>query len=285
MHMITLLRSETAQAKITTDGPAVVIGEKINPTGRKKLAAALQERNLDYVIELATTQVAAGADVLDVNVGVPGLDDVAMLPEVVRLLASVVKVPLCIDTPNPDALAAALPVAPGKPLVNSVNGEEKSLRAILPLVKDRGAAVIGLTMNDAGIPATAEARLAVAGRIIERAAALGIPIEDIVIDPLVLTVGADHQAGAVTLKTIQLVRKEFGVNINLGASNVSFGLPDRHTLNQAFLALAIGQGASCMITDPMKLTPIIRSSDLLLGRDPYAKRFVQYFRAHPPETR
>jgi len=283
--MLTLLRSETAQVKITTDGPAVVIGEKINPTGRKKLAAALQERNLDYVVELATSQVAAGADVLDVNVGVPGLDDVAMLAEVVKLLASVVKVPICIDTPNPEALAAALPVAPGKPLVNSVNGEEKSLRAILPLVKDRGAAVIGLAMDDTGIPATAEARLAVAARIIERAVALGIPIEDIIIDPLVLTVGADHQAAAVTLKTIQLVRKEFGVNINLGASNVSFGLPDRHTLNQAFLALAMGQGASCMITDPMKLTPIIRSADLLLGHDPYSKRYVQYFRAHPPETR
>jgi len=266
-------------------GPAVVIGEKINPTGRKKLAAALQERNYDYVTELATTQVAWGADVLDVNVGVPGLDDVALLPEVVKLIASVVKVPICIDTPNHDALAAALPVAPGKPLVNSVNGEEKSLQRVLPLVKDRGAAVIGLTMDDSGIPATAEARLAVAARIIERATTLGIPIADIVIDPLVLTVGADSNAAAVTLRTIQLVRQEFGVNINLGASNVSFGLPDRQTINQAFLALAIGQGATCMITDPIKLTAIIRAADLLLGRDRYAKRWVSFFRQHPPEIR
>jgi 5-methyltetrahydrofolate--homocysteine methyltransferase len=283
--MQTLLRCETAQVKITSDGPAVVIGEKINPTGRKKLAAALEAHNLDYVVELARSQVAAGADVLDVNVGAPGLDDVALLPEVVRLVASAVKVPLCIDTPNPAALAAALPVVPGRPLVNSVNGEEKSLQTILPLVKDRGAAVIALAMDEAGIPATAEERLKVAGKIIERAAKLGIPVEDIIVDPLVLTVGADQQAGAVTLKAIGLLRQEFGVNINLGASNVSFGLPDRHTLNQAFLALAIGAGATCMITDPMKLTAVIRAADLLLGRDTYAKRWVQYFRAHPPESK
>ena len=283
--METLLRSETTQVTISADGPAVVIGEKINPTGRKKLAAALQTGDLDYVVELARHQVTAGADVLDINVGVPGIDDVALLPQVVKLVAATVDTPICIDTPNIAALAAALPVAPGKPLVNSVNGEEKSLQAVLPLVRDRGAAVIGLTMDDSGIPATAEARLAVAARIIERATRLGIPIEDIIIDPLVLTVGADYHAGAITLRTIQLVRQEFGVNINLGASNVSFGLPDRHTLNQAFLALAIGQGATCMITDPIKLAAIIRASDLLLGHDPHARRFVKYFRAHPPETR
>ena len=282
--METLLYTDNAKVRIGA-GPAVVIGEKINPTGRKKLAAALEARNFDYVIELAMSQVAWGADVLDINVGVPGIDEVALLPEVVKLVASVVKAPICIDTPNYDALAAALPVAPGKPLVNSVNGEEKSLQRILPLVKDRGAAVIGLTMDDNGIPATAEERLAVAARIIERATAMGIPLEDIIIDPLVLTVGADSRAGAVTLKTIQLVRQEFGVNINLGASNVSFGLPDRHTINQAFLALAIGQGATCMITDPMKLTAVIRAADLLLGRDTYSKRWVSFFRQHPPETK
>jgi 5-methyltetrahydrofolate--homocysteine methyltransferase len=281
--METLLSGEKG-VRIAHGRPVVVIGEKINPTGRKKLAAALQEGNLDYVAELATTQVAAGADVLDINVGVAGIDDVALLPKVVKLVASVVKSPLCIDTPNPEALAAALPVAPGKPLVNSVNGDEKSLRTVLPLVKDRGAAVIGLTMDENGIPATAEARLSVAGKIIERAAKLGIPIEDIVIDPLVLTVGADQQAGSVTLATIRLVRQEFGVNINLGASNVSFGLPDRHTLNQVFLALAIGYGATCMITDPMKLTASIRAADLLLGHDHLAKRWLTYFRQHPPQT-
>jgi 5-methyltetrahydrofolate--homocysteine methyltransferase len=283
--METILQSHSLKVTIGGKAPAVVIGEKINPTGRKKLAAALLECNFDYVVELATSQVSWGADVLDVNVGVPGADEVKLLPEVVKLVSSVVKVPLCIDTPNHEALAAALPLAPGKPLVNSVNGDEKSLATVLPLVKDRGAAVIGLAMDETGIPPTAEGRLAVAGRIIERATAMGIPIEDIIIDPLVLTVGADSQAAAITLQTIRLVRQEFGVNISLGASNVSFGLPNRHTINQAFLALAIAEGATCMITDPMKLAAIIRAVDLLLGRDNYAKRWVTYYRQHPTESK
>ena len=283
--METVLQGTGGELKIRVGGNTVVIGEKINPTGRKKLAAALQEGNLEYVVELATGQVAAGADILDVNVGVAGMDEVALLPEVVKMVASVVQVPLCIDTANPDALAAALSVAPGRPLVNSVNGEEKSLQAVLPRVKERGAAVIGLALDENGIPATAEGRLAVAAKIIERAAKLGIALEDVIIDPLVLTVGADQYAGETTLKTIRLLHQEYGININLGASNVSFGLPDRHTLNQAFLALSIAEGATCMITDPAKLTPIIRATDLLLGRDAYARRWVQYFRKHPPESR
>jgi 5-methyltetrahydrofolate--homocysteine methyltransferase len=283
--MNTILRSATTEVCIDAALPFVVIGEKINPTGRKKLAAALEQGNLDYAVELALAQVAAGADVMDVNVGVAGLDDVAVLPLVVKLVAEAVKTPICIDTPNAEALAAALEVVPGKPLVNSVNGEERSLSSVLPLVAGRGAAVIGLVMDENGIPPTAEARLAVADKIIKRATQLGIPIEDIVIDPLVLTVGADHRAASITLDTISLVRKEFGVNINLGASNVSFGLPDRPTLNQAFLALAIDRGATCAITDPMKLTATIRAADLLLGRDARAKRFVTYFRQHPPEAK
>jgi 5-methyltetrahydrofolate--homocysteine methyltransferase len=283
--METILYTDGAQVKIRPGGPVVVIGEKINPTGRKKLAAALEAGSLEPLVELATMQAAWGADVLDVNVGAPGVDETVLLPAAVKLVSSVVKTPLCLDSANPEALAAALPVAPGKPLVNSVNGEEKSLQRVLPLVKERGAAVIGLTMDDNGIPATAQARLALAGRIIDRATAIGIPLEDVVIDPLVLTVGADSHAAAVTLETIQLVRDRFGANINLGASNVSFGLPDRHTINQAFLALAIGMGATCVITDPLKLTATIRAADLLLGRDGYARRWVSYFRQHPPEAR
>jgi len=281
--MQTVLSGAKKQVKIDTEGRVVMIGEKINPTGRKKLAEALTQHNFDYVIELAENQVKAGADLLDVNVGVPGIDDVALMPEVVKLVASVVEVPLCIDSPNPKAVAAALAVAPGKPLVNSVNGEEASLSAILPLIKDRGAAVIGLTLDEAGIPPDVDARVAIAGRILERAARLGIPAEDVIIDPLVLTVGADHAAGKVTLQTIERVRREFGVSINLGASNVSFGLPDRHTINQAFLALAIGAGANCMITDPMKLTGVIRAADLLLGRDAYAAKYIGWFRSLPKE--
>jgi 5-methyltetrahydrofolate--homocysteine methyltransferase len=169
-------------------------------------------------------------------------------------------------------------------LVNSVSGEEASLASVLPLVKDRGAAVIGLAMDDNGIPVDAESRLRVAGRILERAAKSGIPAEDVIIDPLVLTVGADSSAALVTLRTIAMVRREFGVNINLGASNVSFGLPDRHTINQAFLALAIGHGANCLITDPGKLAGIIRAADLLMARDEYAARYIAYFRSLPKET-
>lgn len=283
--MITTLRSATTEVCIDAARPFVVIGEKINPTGRKKLAAALEAGDLDYAVELAVNQVAAGADVMDINVGVPGLDDVTVLPQVIKLVAEAVKTPFCIDTPNPEALAAALKVVPGKPLVNSVNGEERSLTNVLPLVAERGAAVIGLLLDGDGIPPTAEGRLAVADKIIKRAIQAGIALEDIIIDPLVLTVGADHQAARITLDTISLVVREFGVNISLGASNVSFGLPDRHTINQAFLTLAIDRGATCAITDPMKLTATIRAADLLLGRDAHAKRFVTYFRQHPPAAK
>ncbi|MFN2275242.1 MAG: dihydropteroate synthase [Anaerolineales bacterium] len=256
----------------------MIIGEKINPTGRKKLAAQLKERNFEYVRDLALKQVSTGADLLDVNVGVPGEDEEALLPEVCKIVIEAADAPLCIDSANRDALAAALAVVPGKPLVNSVNGEEKSLQAVLPVVKEFGAAVIGLTMDDDGIPNDPEVRLSIAEKIIERAAKLGIPAEDVVIDPLVLTVGADSKAGWVTLQTIELVRREFGANVNLGASNVSFGLPERHTLNQAFLGLAIGAGASCAITDPMKLSLTIRALDLLRGRDDFGGRYIKHFR-------
>ena len=283
--MHTLLRSATTEVTIKTDGPFVMIGEKINPTGRKKLAEALQQRNFDYVRDLALKQVEFGADVLDINVGVPGLDEVSAVVEVIKVVTDATKVPLCIDSPNPKVLNAALKVITGKPLINSTNGEEKTLNAVLPIVKEYGAAVIGLTMDDHGIPSDPAVRLKIAAKIIDRAAQLGIPLEDVVIDPLVMTVGADHMAGANTLKTIELVTKEFGVNINLGASNVSFGLPDRHTLNQTFLALAMGAGASCAITDPIKLGATIRGADLIRGRDTYSKRYIQYCRAHPVEAK
>lgn len=276
--METLVSSGSKESIISTDGPVTVIGEKINPTGRKKLARALREMDLHHVRELARQQAAAGADLLDVNVGVPGLDEVALLPEVVKVVAAEVDLPLCIDTANPEALDAALRVAPGKPLVNSVNGEEVSLQNVLPLVKDRGAAVIGLTMDETGIPADAEARAAIAEKIVERAAQRGIPMNDVVIDPLVLTVGADDKASTVTLRTIELVRERLGVNINLGATNVSFGLPARHILNQAFLTLSIRAGATCMITDVAKLGLSIRAAELLLGRDDFAGQYISLFR-------
>ncbi|HEY3311764.1 MAG TPA: dihydropteroate synthase [Anaerolineales bacterium] len=277
--MHTILKSATKEVKIGIERPFVMIGEKINPTGNKKLAAALQENNLEFVRKLAQRQVAWGAEVLDVNVGVPGLDEVGIVAAVVELVQSAVDVPLCLDSANPDVLAAAFKAIKGKALVNSVSGEEKRLETVLPLVKEYGAAVIGLTMDDNGIPKTAEERTAVAEKIINRAAKLGIPVEDIIIDPLVLTVGSDSKAALVTLQTIEMVRKEFGVNINLGASNVSFGLPDRPSINLAFLSLAIQMGATCSITDPVKLGAAIKATDLLLGRDDNSLRYLKYFRA------
>jgi 5-methyltetrahydrofolate--homocysteine methyltransferase len=277
--MYTILKSEKKEVVIGIDKPFVIIGEKINPTGIKKLGQALVDGNMDYVKQLALRQVAWGADVLDVNVGHPQIDEVAMIPLVVEAIKSVVDVPLCIDSNDPKILEAGLNAAPGKPLVNSVNGEEKQLSAVLPIVKARGAAVIGLTIGENGIPKTAEERLAVAGKIIEYAAKMGIPVEDIIIDPLVMTVGHDSNAALITLKTIELIKKEYGVNINLGASNVSFGLPDRHSVNSAFLSLAMQMGATCSITDPIKLGNTIRATDLLLSKDANSIRYLKYFRA------
>ncbi len=281
--MKTIVSSKSKKVEISGDGPFTVIGEKLNPTGRKKLAAALQEENYDYVRDLARKQIDAGADILDVNVGMAGTDDEIYLPKVVKILVDEFDIPLCLDSPNPKALAAALPLIQGRALVNSVNGEDKSLDAVLPLVKEYNAAVIGLTIGQGGISNNPEVRLAAARKIIERAAKLGIPIEDIIIDPLVMTVGADSNAAVITLSTIEKVRGEFGVNVNLGASNVSFGLPERDVINQAFLALAISAGATCAITDPMKYSLTIKAIDLLRGRDNYGMKYLKYYRAHAPE--
>jgi 5-methyltetrahydrofolate--homocysteine methyltransferase len=278
--MQTILRGRTKQVVISSTHGLVIIGEKINPTGRKKLAAAMQAGNLEYVRELAQVQVDAGADLLDVNVGVPGVDEPALMRQVVEMLGQNFDLPFTLDPAAPKTLEAGLAVAPGKTLINSVNAKPASLDAILPMAKEHGAAVIGLAMGEE-IPTTAEGRLAAADKIIETAGRYGLPIEDVIIDPLVMTVGADSHAAAVTLETIALVREKFGVNINIGASNVSFGLPERDTVNQAFLALAAGAGATCAITDPVKYARLLRAVDLLLGRDSYAMRYVKYCRAHP----
>ncbi|GAB1470820.1 methyltetrahydrofolate cobalamin methyltransferase [Chloroflexota bacterium] len=278
--MHTILKSEKKEVVIGIDKPFVIIGEKLNPTGIKKLGQALVERNMDYVKYLAKRQVDWGADVLDVNVGHPQIEEAEIIPLVVEAVQSVVDVPLCIDSNEPKILEAGLnAIKGGKPLVNSVNGEEKQLAAVLPIVKARGAAVIGLTIADEGIPPTAEGRLAAAAKIVERAAKIGIPIEDIIIDPLVMTVGHNSSAAMITLKAIELIQKELGVNISLGASNVSFGLPDRHSINAAMLALAIQAGTTCSITDPIKLGSAIRATDLLMGRDANSIRYLKYFRA------
>ena len=276
--MQTLLRGTTKIVTVDTDGPMTVIGESINPTRRKRLTAAFTERQYDYVLQLATEQAQAGADVLDINVGVPGINEAEVMRGVVLAVSAHMDIPLCLDSNDPVTLAAGLAVAPGRPLINSVNGEEKSLAAILPVAKEFGVPVIGLVIDDDGISMDPEKRLAIAGKIIERAASLGIPIEDIIIDPLAMAISADHGAGKVTLRTIELIHREFGVNMTLGASNVSFGLPERSVINQAFMALVIQLGVSCAITNPEKLTSTIRAIDLLLGRDEYSMRYIRYYR-------
>jgi 5-methyltetrahydrofolate--homocysteine methyltransferase len=279
-YLTTSVSSKTKSIEINRDRPTVIIGERINPTGRKKVLAALQQGNFDVVRQDATTQVAAGAAVLDVNAGVPGADEPALLQQVMRIVMEVTDVPLCIDTANPEALEAALKMYEGKALVNSVNGEERSLKAVLPLVREHAAAVIGLCMDDEGIPETPEKRLAVADKIIKRAGKLGIDTQDVIIDPLALTMGADSSAGRVALDTIELVVREFGVNITMGASNISFGMPDRKYINAAFIAMAVHAGMTCPITNPLvpEVNTAILAADLAMGRDEYGMRWIEAFR-------
>ena len=276
--MQTELRGTAKIVTVDTDGAMTVIGESINPTRRKRLTAAFTERQYDYVLQLATEQAQAGADVLDINVGVPGINEAEVMRGVVLAVSAYMDIPLCLDSNDPATLAAGLAVAPGRPLINSVNGEEKSLAAILPVAKEFGVPVIGLVIDDDGISMEPEKRLAIAGKIIERAATFGIPIEDIIIDPLAMAISADHGAGLVTLRTIDLIHREFGVNMTLGASNISFGLPERSVINQAFMALVAQLGVSCAITNPEKLTSTIRAIDLLLGRDEYSMRYIRHYR-------
>ena len=276
--METRISSPTKEVIISDERPTVLIGERINPTGKKRLTAALQAGDMTTVQEEATAQVKAGADILDVNVGVAGLDEVILLPMVMRAVMEMVGVPLCLDTTNVKALEAALKVYEGKPLVNSVNGEERSLNAVLPVVQQYGAVVIGLPMDDQGIPATSDKRLAIAHKIVERAASLGIPRENVIIDCLALTVGADATAGLTTIETIHKVKAELGVNVTLGASNVSFGMPERDLLNGVFLSIAIAAGLTCPMVDVAKVRPAVLAADLALGRDQNAMRYIRAYR-------
>jgi 5-methyltetrahydrofolate--homocysteine methyltransferase len=284
-NLTTVLSSPTKQVEINRDLPTVIIGERINPTGRRAMMQALQAGDFEMVRKDARDQVAAGAAVLDVNAGVPGADEAELLRCVMDAVMSVTDVPLCIDTADPEALEAALSTYRGKALVNSVNGEERSLATVLPLVKEYGAAVIGLCMDDDGIPETAEERLAVAGKILERAAKLGIDPADVLIDPLTLTMGADSRAGRVTLDTVKLVVQEFGVNVTMGASNVSFGLPDRKFINSAFVAMAVHAGVTAPITNPLvpEIVTAVLAADLALGRDEYGMRWIAAYRRRKAE--
>ena len=278
--MQTKLTFKDKEVVISPDHPFIIIGERINPTRRKKLAASMSQGDFSIVKEDALMQVEAGAQVLDVNAGIPGGDESALLRGAVEAVMEVVQVPLCIDTANPQALEVALQVYPGKALINSTTAEEKMMARIFPLVKAYGAAVVGLITDESGVPTTPQARLEAACKLIHRAGDFGISAEDIIIDCLAMTVGADHQAGRVTLDTLQLVQGELGVNLSLGASNVSYGLPDRLTINVAYLALAVGRGLTAAITDPTAadVRTTLLACDLLMGRDEYAMRWIKAYR-------
>ena len=258
------------------DRSFVIIGERINPSGRKRLAEFLAQGDMSLVRQEALAQLEAGAQVIDVNVSAIDVDEERILPMALQTVAEAVDVPISIDTANPQALAAALAICPGKPLVNSVTGEGASLETVLPLVKERSCAVIGLCMDEAGIPKEARRRLEIARKIVAAAESHGIPPEDVIIDPLAMTVGADHTAGAVTLEAIELIAVKLGVNITLGGSNVSFGLPERGLINRSFLAMTIAAGLTCAILDPLdvEIRKTIAACNLLMGRDEYAMQFL-----------
>jgi len=273
--METKLSSATREVVIGDGLPTILIGERINPTGKKKMTAALEAGDLEVIRREAIAQIEAGADILDVNVATAIVDEVTMLPKVVQVVMDTVDVPLCLDSSNPEALEAALKVYKGKPLVNSVTGQEDTLRRILPLIKEYKAAVIGMTVDDDGIPNDVDRRVAIAHKIVERAEKLGIPREDIIIDCVTMTVGADARSALVTIETIRKVKDELGINVTLGASNVSFGLPNRDLINTTFLAIAIAAGMNCPVINVAKVRPTVLATDLILARDKNALRYIK----------
>jgi 5-methyltetrahydrofolate--homocysteine methyltransferase len=276
--METRVSSPSKEVIIGGGHPTVLIGERINPTGKKKLAESLKAGDLEIVRKEALSQTQAGADIIDVNVGAFGIDEVALLPKAVQAVMDTVDTPLCLDSSNPDALEAALKVYKGKPLVNSVSGEEHSLKRVLPIIKEHGATVVGLVQDDDGIPMVAEVWVRIAHKIVEKVEAAGIPREDVVIDCLAFAVGAEPDSGVAVLEAIRRIKAELGVNITMGASNVSFGLPDRELLNNAFVVMAAAAGATCLITDAAKVRNMILAADLVLTRDKRARRYIEAYR-------
>ena len=278
--MDTVLRSRSKEVVVSVDRPFVMIGERINPTGRKVLAAEMRAGLMDRVKADAIAQVEAGAQMLDVNAGVPMVDEPALLVAAIKAVSEVTDVPICIDSSVIEALEAALAVYEGKALVNSVTAEGERMDRILPAVKKYGAAVIGMSNDETGITMVPQERVEIARRIIERAAYYGIPPEDVIIDPIAMTVAADPQAGLVTLETMRLIKEQLGNNMTCGASNVSFGLPDRSVLNAAFFPVAMHAGLTCAITNPLinDVRKAVLASDLLLGHDEYAMRWISVFR-------
>ncbi|MBE0409364.1 MAG: dihydropteroate synthase [Anaerolineales bacterium] len=275
--METIVASSVRQVKIGPDHPFVIIGERINPTGRKKLATEMAAWDFERVRADALAQVEAGAQMLDVNAGIPLADEPALLSEAIRVVQTVVDVPLNIDSSVVAALEAGLSAYQGKPLVNSVTGEEERLELVLPLVKKYGAAVIGIANDETGISEDPAERFRIAKKIVERAESYGINREDVIIDPLAMPVGAVRLAGSTLFTIVRRVREELGVNTICGVSNISFGLPDRGTLNATFLAMAISAGMTCAITNPLEenIRRTVQAADVLRGVDDNCQAWLQ----------
>ena len=280
----TVISSATREVVIGFERPFVIIGERINPTGRKILAAEMAAGDFSRVEADARAQVEAGAHMLDVNAGIPLADEPAILARAVKLVQSITDVPLSIDSSIVAALEAGLAVYQGKALVNSVTGEDERLESVLPLVKKYGAAVVAISNDETGISEDPNVRFAVAKKIVERAADHGIKREDIVVDPLVMPIGAINTAGRQVMQLLHRLRTELKVNTSCGASNVSFGLPSRDGINAAFLTMAIGAGLTSAITNPLH-PDVVRAcmgADVMMGHDPHCARWIRKYREPPP---
>ncbi len=282
----TVISSATKEVVIGFDRPFVVIGERINPTGRKLLAAEMAEGDFSRVEADTLAQIEAGADMLDVNAGIPMADEPAILAQTIQLVQSLTDVPLSIDSSVVEALEAGLAVYQGKALVNSVTGELEQLERVMPLVKKHGAAVVAISNDETGISEDPDVRFAVAKKIVEHAADYGVPASDVVVDPLVMPAGAMDGAGRQALSIIRRLREELKVNSTCGASNISFGLPNRHGLNGSFLSMAIGAGMTSAITNPLHAEEMtaIKGGDVIMGHDSLCINWMKRYRDPDAES-
>lgn len=279
----TVISSASREVVIGFERPFVIIGERINPTGRKILAAEMKRGDYSRVEADARVQVQAGARMLDINAGIPLADEAQILSQVIQLVQSITDTPLCIDSSITAALQAGLEVYQGKALVNSVTGEEEQLQQVMPLVKKHGAAVVAISNDETGISQDPDVRFKVAKKIVERAADYGIPACDVVVDPLVMPVGAVNTAGRQALQLIHRLRTELMVNTTCGASNISFGLPNRNGINGAFLSMAIHAGMTSAIANPLhgEIVNATLGADVMMGRDPDCMNWIERFREPP----
>ena len=279
--MHTVVSSATKEVTIGHDVPFVIIGERINPTGRKLFQEKLRAGDMSTVEIDVRDQIAGGADMLDVNMGVPLADEPELLAKAIKLVQSLTDVPLCIDSSVIEALQAGLEAYEGKALVNSMTGEDERMDAILPLVKKHNAAILALPNDETEIPMLAKDRMVIVEKIVRRVEKEGIPLENLLIDPLAMPVGADPENGKNTLETVYLIKEKYGLNMSIGASNATFGLPNRHALNAAFMPQLMAMGLQSAIMDARtpEVVQSVRAADLLLGLDPWGGNWITRFRA------